>query len=208
MNKGQHGSSLVGKSLKFHASWRPSCRASAGSPTSYCWTPVAGSFGGWCSPADRWWLISLLLAAGPLCPGNSFSSTATASEAGAVSQPAPLSAGGGSPLLPLLPLVLLLRLGWSHIRLFGSPVAVFWASPGSPVRDHINSSFQAAATALRPQHCSFHSFFLTATVSRPLAPPFGGGTGGSAFRPTAPSPLTSMAYPIRGPGCCQRGGSM
>ena len=67
-----------------------------------------------------------LLAAGPLCPGNSFSSTATASEAGAVSQPAPLC-WGGSPLLPLFPLVLLLRLGWSHIRLLGSPVAVFWA---------------------------------------------------------------------------------
>ena len=143
----------------------------------------------------------------PTLSWHSFSSTATASEAGAVSQPAPLC-WGGSPLLPLFPLVLLLRLGWSHIRLFGSPVAVFWASPGSPVRDHIHSSFQAAATALRPQHCSFHSFFLTATVSRPLAPPFGGGTGGSAFRPTAPSPLTSMAYPIRGPGCCQRGGSM
>ena len=89
---------------------------------------MAGSFGGWCSPADRWWLISLLLAAGPLCPGNSFSSTATASEAGAVSQPAPLFfCWGGSSLLPLLPLVLLLRLGWSHIRLLGSPVAVFWA---------------------------------------------------------------------------------
>ena len=67
-----------------------------------------------------------LLAAGPLCPGNSFSSTATASEAGAVSQPAPLC-WGGSPLLPLFPLVLLLRLGWSHIRLLGSPVAGFWA---------------------------------------------------------------------------------
>ena len=67
-----------------------------------------------------------LLAAGPLCPGNSFSSTATASEAGAVSQPAPLC-WGGSPLLPLFPLVLLLRLRRSHIRLLGSPVAVFWA---------------------------------------------------------------------------------
>ena len=67
-----------------------------------------------------------LLAAGPLCPGNSFSSTATASEAGAVSQPAPLC-WGGSPLLPLFPLVLLLRLGRSHIQLLGSPVAVFWA---------------------------------------------------------------------------------
>ena len=42
------------------------------------------------------------------------------------SQPAPLC-WGGSPLLPLFPLVLLLRLGWSHIRLLGSPVAVFWA---------------------------------------------------------------------------------
>ena len=37
-----------------------------------------------------------LLAAGPLCPGNSFSSTATASEAGAVSQLAWPDLGGFS----------------------------------------------------------------------------------------------------------------
>ena len=127
MNKVQNGSSCGReKSLKFHASWRPSCRASAGSPTSYCWTPVAGSFGGWCSPADRWWLISL-------CWRQAHSVLATASRPlqlllrlGRSPSLAPLC-WGGSPLLPLFPLVLLLRLGWSHIRLLGSPVAVFWA---------------------------------------------------------------------------------
>ena len=93
---------LVKKGLKFHASWRPSCRASAGSPTSYCWTPVAGSFGGWCSPADRWWLIKPLLAAGPLCPG-------TASR----------------------PLQLLLRLGRSPSRLL-SLLGGFSVTPSSP----------------------------------------------------------------------------
>ena len=164
-------------------------------------------FGGWRSPADRWWLIKSLLAAGPLCPGSSFSSTATASEAGAVSQPAPLC-WGGSPLLPSFPACSAPEAGAVSHSAPRLPCGGILGHPGSPVRDHNNSSFQAAATALRPQHCSFHSFFLTATVSRPLAPPFGGGTGGSAFRPTAPSPLTSMAYPIRGPGCCQRGGSM
>ena len=207
MNKGQNGSSLVGKSSKFHASWRPSCRTSAGSPTSYCWTPVAGSFGGWCSPADRWWLISLLLAAGPLCPGNSFSSTATASEAGAVSQPV-RRIWGGSPLLPSFPACSAPEAGAVSHSAPRLPCGGILGHPGSPVRDRSNSSFQAATTASRPQQRSFHSFFLAATASRPLAPPFGGGTGGAALRPTAPSPLTSMAYPIRGPGCCQRGGSV
>ena len=148
-----------------------------------------------------------LLAAGPLCPGNSFSSTATASEAGAVSQPAPLC-WGGSPLLPSFPACSAPEAGLVSHSAPRLPCGGILGHPGSPVRDHNNSSFQAAATASRPQQRSFHSFFLAATASRPLAPPFGGGTGGSALRPTAPSPLTSMAYPIRGPGCCQRGGSM
>ena len=148
-----------------------------------------------------------LLAAGPLCPGNSFSSTATASEAGAVSQPAPLC-WGGSPLLPSFPACSAPEAGAVSHSAPRLPCGGILGHPGSPVRDRNNSSFQAAATASRPQQRSFHSFFLAATASRPLAPPFGGGTGGSAFRPTAPSPLTSMAYPIRGPGCCQRGGSV
>ena len=148
-----------------------------------------------------------LLAAGPLCPGNSFSSTATASEAGAVSQPAPLC-WGGSPLLPSFPACSAPEAGLVSHSAPRLPCGGILGHPGSPVRDRSNSSFQAAATASRPQQRSFHSFFLAATASRPLAPPFGGGTGGSALRPTAPSPLTSMAYPIRGPGCCQRGGSV
>ena len=148
-----------------------------------------------------------LLAAGPLCPGNSFSSTATASEAGAVSQPGSSLLGGFS-VTPSFPACSAPEAGLVSHSAPRLPCGGILGHPGSPVRDHNNSSFQAAATASRPQHCSFHSFFLAATASRPLAPPFGGGTGGSAFRPTAPSPLTSMAYPIRGPGCCQRGGSM
>ena len=207
MNKGQNGSSLVGKSLKFHASWRPSCRTSAGSPTSYCWTPVAGSFGGWCSPADRWWLIKPLLAAGPLCPGTASRPLQLLLRLGR-SPSRLLSLLGGFSVTPSSPACSAPEAGLVSHSAPRLPCGGILGPPGSPVRDHNNSSFQAAATALRPQHCSFHSFFLTATVSRPLAPPFGGGTGGSAFRPTAPSPLTSMAYPIRGPGCCQRGGSM
>ena len=117
---------LVEKNLKFHASWMPSCRSSAGSPTSYCWTPVAGSFGGWCSPADRWWLISL-------CWRQAHSVLATASRPLQLllrlgrSPSRLLSAGGVLRYSLLFPLVLLLRLGRSHIRLLGSPVAVFWA---------------------------------------------------------------------------------
>ena len=141
----------------------------------------------------------------PTLSWHSFSSTATASEAGVVSQPAAPDLGGSSLLFPLQAAPEAGAVSHSAPWL---PCGGILGPPGSPVRDHNNSSFQAAATALRPQHCSFHSFFLAATASRPLAPPFGGGTGGSAFRPTAPSPLTSMAYPIRGPGCCQRGGSM
>ena len=94
MNKGQNGSSLVGKNLKIP-------RFLEALAPGLCWFSYSilldsggRGFGGWRSPADRWWLIESLLAAGPLCPGSSFSSTATASEAGAVSQPAPLSAGG------------------------------------------------------------------------------------------------------------------
>ena len=143
----------------------------------------------------------------PTLSWHSFSSTATASEAGAVSQPAPLC-WGGSPLLPSFPACSAPEAGLVSHSAPRLPCGGILGHPGSPVRDRSNSSFQAAATASRPQQRSFHSFFLAATASRPLAPPFGGGTGGSAFRPTAPSPLTSMAYPIRGPGCCQRGGSV
>ena len=130
MNKGQNGSSLVGKSLKFHAYATPEALLQGLRWFSYIILLDSGGreLRGLVLPCRPVVVDQPLLAAGPLCPGNSFSSTATASEAGAVSQPAPLFfCWGGSSLLPLLPLVLLLRLGWSHIRLLGSPVAVFWA---------------------------------------------------------------------------------